>query len=317
MKGVKIMAKSFELVQVEGFSVLADSIRKSTASARQEISQYLLSNLQHYRANGKKVAVLQEAIDLILTERYRDLDVVEITLRVLSPLSFTTEAAAGCKRKKWINIEGEKNASDVSDPKKVQKQQEQNKARWSNVFEQFAKGNTIAVQNPAFYKGCNDGKKETDLDFQPEKLDENFNQDIYAMVDRMKDIQVEKAQLKAQRDGDSTDSVIAHSEAVGTVKKSLDTLSAKIKTALDKVDLDYINGATTAELGSLDSYAEEMQKKLDAMSEQLDILRDRCGRAKESRAEQEVRDEEEKALALAAEIMARRNAQVETAEQAA
>ena len=63
------MAKVFELVKAEGFSALATAIRNSTAAVRQEISNYLLSNLQHFHVNGKKVDVLQEAVDLILTRR--------------------------------------------------------------------------------------------------------------------------------------------------------------------------------------------------------------------------------------------------------
>ena len=65
-KGKCIMAKVFDLVKAEGFSTLATAIRNSTAAMRQEVSNYLLGNLQHFRMNGKKVDVLQEAVDLIL-----------------------------------------------------------------------------------------------------------------------------------------------------------------------------------------------------------------------------------------------------------
>ena len=303
------MAKVFDLVKAEGFSTLATAIRNSTAAMRQEVSNYLLGNLQHFRMNGKKVDVLQEAVDLILNCRYRDLDVVEITLRALTPLDFSTEAANG--KKKWITVVGEKVAKDQGDPKKIKATKEANTAKWANSFEVFAKGEALAVQNPDFFKGVNDGKKEGEAGWINEKVSEDFNQDIYALVDRLKEIQVLKALAKAERDGASSDSVIAQSITIGNIKKSLDNFTKKAIAAIDKVSIDYIENASEEELKSLDSYGDEMEKEIQRMQDKLDEMRNAVQAAQATVAERARREQEEKILAEAQAIMAARSSGVE------
>lgn len=303
------MAKVFDLVKAEGFNTLATAIRNSTAAVRQEISNYLLSNLQHFHVNGKKVDVLQEAVDLVLTERYRDIDVVEITLRALTPIDFTTEAGHG--KKKWINIVGEKVAKDQGDPKKVKQTKEANTAKWRNSFEVFAKGEPLLVQNPDFFKGVNDGLKEEDENWKAEKVAEDFNQDIYALVDRLKEIQTLKAVAKADRDGASSDAVIAQSLNVGATKRSLDTLYGKVIGALGKVSDDYIGNASEEELKALDSYGDEMEKTIAKMQEKLEAMRQAAQQALATVEARRQQEHDEKILAEAQAIMAARSQGVE------
>lgn len=299
------MSKVFELVKVEGFSALANAIRNSTAAMRQEVSNYLLSNLQHFHVNGKKVDVLQEAIDLILSQRYRDLDVVEITLRALTPIDFTTEAANG--KKKWINIVGEKVAKDQGDPKKVKQTKEANTAKWRNSFEVFAKGEPLLVQNPDFFKGVNDGLREGDDNWKDEKVAEDFSQDIYALVDRLKEIQTLKAVAKAERDGASSDAVVAQSLNVAATKRSLDTLYGKVIGALGKVSDDYITNASEEELKSLDSYADEMEKTIAKMQDKLEAMRQAAQQALATVEQRRQQEHDEKVLAEARAIMEARS----------
>lgn len=303
------MAKVFDLVKAEGFNTLATAIRNSTAAVRQEISNYLLSNLQHFHVNGKKVDVLQEAVDLVLTERYRDIDVVEITLRALTPIDFTTEAGHG--KKKWINIVGEKVAKDQGDPKKVKQTKEANTAKWRNSFEVFAKGEPLLVQNPKFFKGVNDGLKEEDEKWEDEKKAEDFNQDIYALVDRLKEIQTLKAVAKAERDGASSDAVIAQSLNVGATKRSLDTLYGKVIGALGKVSEDYIGNASEEELKALDSYGDEMEKTIAKMQEKLEAMRQAAQQALATVEARRQQEHDDKVLAEAQAIMAARSQGVE------
>lgn len=303
------MAKIFDLVNADNFSVLATAIRNSVATVKQEVSNYLLSNLQHFHVNGKKTDVLQDAIDLILTQRYRDLDVVEITLRALTPIDFGTDGKNG--KKKWINIVGEKVAKDQGDPKKVKTQKESNTAKWRNAFEVFVKGEALPVQNPLYLKDVNKDLKEDDANWTSEKVSEDFNQDIYALVDRLKEIQTEKAKLKAERDGESTDAVIAHSLQVGQIKKSLDTFYGKAIAAVGKVTTDYISGASEEELKALDSYGEEMEKTLSALQDKLDAMRTQTQTALETVAQRAKQEHDEKVLREAQEIIAARSAVIE------
>lgn len=310
------MAKVYDLVKAEGFASLATEIRNATASGRQLVSQYLVSNLHHFHRNGKKVDVLQEAVDTILSERYRDLEVIEIAIRALTPVSFNTEAPAGSRHKKWINIEGEKAPKEGADEKAIKKRNDENKARWLNVFEKFAKGEEIAVDNPEFYKGCNDGKPVNEQ-IEAREM-ENFSQNIYALVDRLKEIQHLKNVKRAEREGAPSDAVEALSLKVGTVKKSLDSNAKKLKETLDLVTVDYVNNASESELDSLEGYADELEKRVQEMQAQILIIRGRVTEAASTLNERKQREEEEAALAKAAAIMARRNEQAQqTTEEVA
>lgn len=315
------MAKSFDLVKVEGFETLASAIRNNVSAARQDVSNYLLSNLQHFHVNGKKVDVLQEAIDTILSVRFRDLDVVEIALRALTPLEFNTESKEGVNRKKWINIIGEKVAKDQGDPKKVKTQDESNRAKWANSFGTFAKGELFQVGNHEFFKGCNDGLKEGEAGWITEKVEKDFSQDIYSLVDCLKDIQVLKQKAKAARDNAPSDTVEALSLSVGTIKKSMDSLAKKANESLDKVTADYINNATVAELDNLDGYGDEMEQKIAILTAKLADMRSTIATAKQAAADREQAAKDEAVLAQAAAIMAARadSAQVQetTVEESA
>ena len=301
------MAKVFSLVKVDGFAKLADKISNNVSSGRQDVSKYLLSNLHHFHVNGKKVDVLQEAIDNLLTLRYRDFDVVEISLRALAPIEFNTDAKAGVNRKKWINIVGEKVAKDQGDPKKVKSQDDSNKSKWMNSFEVFAKGENFQIGNAEFFKGCNDGKKETDANWISEKVERDFSQDIYALVDSLKEVQLLKAKAKADRDGATTDAVEALSLSVGTIKKSLDSLAKKANESLDKVTTDYIEGASVAELDSLDSYGDEMEQKIAVLTAKLAEMRATIATAKEATAAREKQAQDDAVLEQARAIMAARS----------
>ncbi|AVP40183.1 hypothetical protein PSH2311_086 [Escherichia phage myPSH2311] len=148
------MAKIFTLVNESGFNALANNIRSNNAAIKQDVSNFLLGHLQHFRSNGKKLDVLQAAVDFLLTERFRDMDVIATAITFLTPIKFNTDAANG--RKKWINLEGEAKAKEDAKEAQIKTKMEQNRARWSNAFENFALGREIEVDNPNFYKGCND-----------------------------------------------------------------------------------------------------------------------------------------------------------------
>ena len=148
------MAKIFTLVNESGFNALANNIRSNNAAIKQDVSNFLLGHLQHFRSNGKKLDVLQAAVDFLLTERFRDMDVIATAITFLTPIKFNTDAANG--RKKWINLEGEAKAKEDAKEAQIKAKMEQNRARWSNAFENFALGREIEVDNPNFFKGCND-----------------------------------------------------------------------------------------------------------------------------------------------------------------
>lgn len=303
---------AFQLVKAEKFDEMADKIRKSTGTTKELISKFLLSHLHHFHVNGKKVPVLQGAIDVLLETRYRDYDVIEITLRALTPIEFDREVKG---RKKWINIIGEKQAKDQGDPKKVKAAKDANNAKWANSFERFAKGEEIEVGNPEYYRGVNDGLKETDAGFVKEKLSEQFNQDIFELVDRLKDIQTLRAELAAQRAGAPSDSVNALSLNIGNVQRPFNNSMKKLNAALDAVTTEYIENATVSELDALDGYADELEKEADALIQKLDKMRAELARVKEEAAEKARRQAEEETLAAAAAILERRSHESEGVEE--
>ncbi|BCG44931.1 hypothetical protein [Escherichia phage EK010] len=296
------MAKVFNLVNESGFNALANNIRSNNAAIKQDVSNFLLGHLQHFRTNGKKLHVLQAAVDFLLTERYRDLDVIAVAISFLTPIKFNTDAANG--RKKWINLEGEAKAKEDAKEAQIKAKMEQNRARWSNSFERFAKGEDVQVDNPAFYKGCNDNVPVANQINQ--KVNENFNQDIYALVDRLAAIRIESALLADERNGASSDNTIALSEEVGKVKKTFDSLLKKVTASTVSISDDYLINASTKELESLDSYADEMEKAINEMTEKLSNLRGRISNASTIKANEKAAQEEEEVLRKAAEIMAAR-----------
>ncbi|QWY14210.1 hypothetical protein PQC41_gp105 [Escherichia phage vB_EcoP_SU7] len=296
------MAKIFNLVNESGFNALANNIRSNNAAIKQDVSNFLLGHLQHFRTNGKKLDVLQAAVDFLLIERYRDLDVISVAISFLTPIKYNTDGANG--KKKWINLEGEAKAKEDAKPEQVKSKMEQNRARWSNSFERFAKGEDVQVDNPAFYKGCNDNVPVANQINQ--KVNENFNQDIYALVDRLAAIRIEAALLADERNGASSDNTIALSEEVGKVKKTFDSLLKKVTASTVSISDDYLINASTKELESLDSYADEMEKAINEMTEKLSNLRGRISNASTIKANEKAAQEEEEVLRKAAEIMAAR-----------
>ena len=247
------MAKIFTLVNESGFNALANNIRSNNAAIKQDVSNFLLGHLQHFRSNGKKLDVLQSAVDFLLTERFRDMDVIATAITFLTPIKFNTDAANG--RKKWINLEGEAKAKEDAKEAQIKAKMEQNRARWSNAFENFALGRAIEVDNPNFYKGCNDNVA-AHLQI-PAKNKEDFNQDIYALVERLNAIRIEAKLLADERNGATSDNTIALSEEVGKVKKSFDSLIKKVTASTVAISDDYLMNASSKELESLDSYADE------------------------------------------------------------
>lgn len=300
------MAMKFEIANESGFNALATSIQTGNATIKQDISNYLLGNLQHFRTNGKKVEVLQVAVDFLLTERFRDFDVIATAITFLTPVKFNMEAANG--RKKWINIEGEAKTKDDAKEAQIKAKMEQNRARWSNSFERFAKGDDIMVANPAFFKGCNEGKA-VHLQIE-EKKAENFDQCIFALVDRLSAIRIETQLLADERNGASSDNTIALSLEVGKVKTSVDNMLKKVNNADTSITDDYISGASDKELETLNSYAVEMETVLEKMTAKLESLRGRISNVVDARATEKAASEEEEVLRKAAEIMAQRNAAV-------
>lgn len=298
------MAKIFTLVNESGFNALANNIRSNNAAIKQDVSNFLLGHLQHFRSNGKKLDVLQAAVDFLLTERFRDMDVIATAITFLTPIKFNTDAANG--RKKWINLEGEAKAKEDAKEAQIKAKMEQNRARWSNAFENFALGRAIEVDNPNFYKGCNDNVAEH-LQI-PAKNKEDFNQDIYALVERLNAIRIEAKLLADERNGATSDNTIALSEEVGKVKKSFDSLIKKVTASTVAISDDYLMNASSKELESLDSYADEMEKAVAAMQEKLDNLRGRISSTVATRTEQAAKAEEEEILRKANAIMAARQA---------
>ena len=298
------MAKIFTLVNESGFNALANNIRSNNAAIKQDVSNFLLGHLQHFRSNGKKLDVLQTAVDFLLTERFRDMDVIATAITFLTPIKFNTDAANG--RKKWINLEGEAKAKEDAKEAQIKAKMEQNRARWSNAFENFALGREIEVDNPNFYKGCNDNVA-AHLQIQA-KNKEDFNQDIYALVERLNAIRIEAKLLADERNGATSDNTIALSEEVGKVKKSFDSLIKKVTASTVAISDDYLMNASSKELESLDSYADEMEKTVAAMQEKLESLRGRISSTVATRTEQAAKAEEEEVLRKAAEIMAARQA---------
>ncbi|QZI80630.1 hypothetical protein PQC55_gp128 [Escherichia phage vB_EcoP-CHD5UKE1] len=298
------MAKIFTLVNESGFNALANNIRSNNAAIKQDVSNFLLGHLQHFRSNGKKLDVLQAAVDFLLTERFRDMDVIATAITFLTPIKFNTDAANG--RKKWINLEGEAKAKEDAKEAQIKTKMEQNRARWSNAFENFALGREIEVDNPNFYKGCNDNVA-AHLQI-PAKNKEDFNQDIYALVERLNAIRIEAKLLADERNGATSDNTIALSEEVGKVKKSFDSLIKKVTASTVAISDNYLMNASSKELESLDSYADEMEKTVAAMQEKLESLRGRISSTVATRTEQAAKAEEEEVLRKAAEIMAARQA---------
>ena len=298
------MAKIFTLVNESGFNALANNIRSNNAAIKQDVSNFLLGHLQHFRSNGKKLEVLQTAVDFLLTERFRDMDVIATTITFLTPIKFNTDASNG--RKKWINLEGEAKAKEDAKEAQIKTKIEQNRARWSNAFENFALGRAIEVDNPNFYKGCNDNVA-AHLQI-PAKNKEDFNQDIYALVERLNTIRIEAKLLADERNGATSDNTIALSEEVGKVKKSFDSLIKKVTASTVAISDDYLMNASSKELESLDSYADEMEKAVAAMQEKLDNLRGRISSTVATRTEQAAKAEEEEILRKANAIMAARQA---------
>lgn len=296
------MAKSFNLVNESGFNALANNIRSNNAAIKQDVSNFLLGHLQHFRANGKKLDVLQAAVDFLLTERYRDLDVIAVAISFLTPIKYNSDGANG--KKKWINLEGEAKAKEDAKPEQVKAKMEQNRARWSNSFERFAKGEDVQVDNPAFYKGCNDNVPVANQINQ--KVGENFSQDIYALTDRLAAIRIEVALLADERNGASSDNTIALSEEVGKVKKTFDSLLKKVTASTVSISDDYLINASAKELESLDSYADEMEKAINEMTEKLSNLRGRISNASTVKANEKAAADEEEVLRKAAAIMAAR-----------
>lgn len=296
------MAKVFNLVKESGFNALANNIRSNNAAIKQDVSNFLLGHLQHFRSNGKKLDVLQSAVDFLLTERFRDMDVIATAITFLTPIKFNTDAANG--RKKWINLEGEAKAKEDAKEAQIKAKMEQNRARWSNAFENFALGREIEVDNPNFYKGCNDNVA-AHLQI-PAKNKEDFNQDIYALVERLNAIRIEAKLLADERNGASSDNTIALSEEVGKVKKTFDSLLKKVTASTVSISDDYLINASTKELESLDSYADEMEKAINEMTEKLSNLRGRISNASTVKANEKAAQEEEEVLRKAAEIMAAR-----------
>lgn len=298
------MAKVFNLVKESGFNALANNIRSNNAAIKQDVSNFLLGHLQHFRSNGKKLDVLQSAVDFLLTERFRDMDVIATAITFLTPIKFNTDAANG--RKKWINLEGEAKAKEDAKEAQIKAKMEQNRARWSNAFENFALGREIEVDNPNFFKGCNDNVA-SHLQI-PAKNKEDFNQDIYALVERLNAIRIEAKLLADERNGATSDNTIALSEDVGKVKKSFDSLIKKVTSSTVAISDDYLMNASSKELESLDSYADEMEKTIAAIQEKLESLRGRISSTVATRTEQAAKEEEEEVLRKAAEIMAARQA---------
>ena len=298
------MAKIFNLVNESGFNALANNIRSNNAAIKQDVSNFLLGHMQHFRSNGKKLAVLQSAVDFLLTERFRDFDVIATAISFLTPIKYNTEAANG--RKKWINLEGEAKAKEDAKEAQIKAKMEQNRARWSNSFEKFAKGDEIEVDNPNFFKGCNDNVA---VHLQiPAKVKEDFNQDIYNLVERLNAIRIEAKLLADERNGATSDNTIALSEEVGKVKKSFDSLIKKVTASTVAISDDYLMNASSKELESLDSYADEMELTIAKMQEKLDNLRGRISSTVATRTAQAEKENEEEVLRKAAEIMAARNA---------
>lgn len=302
------MAKLFDLVKENGFNALASTIKTGNVQIKQDVSNYLLGNLQHFRANGKKIDVLQAAVDFLLTERYRDFDVIATAIKFLTPVKFNTEAANG--RKKWINIEGEATAKEGAKESQIKDKLDQNRARWSNSFEKFATGGKTLVDDPRFYKGCNDNKPVTE--HIPAKVEEDFSQDIYALCDRLNAIRIEAQLLADERNGATSDNTIALSLDFGKVKTSFDSMSKKLIKQDEAITLEYVAGASDKELESLTSYADEMEKTIAAMTEKLNAVKSRIVNEVEGRAHQKAVAEEEETLRRAAEIMASRTAQAES-----
>lgn len=298
------MAKIFTLVNESGFNALANNIRSNNAAIKQDVSNFLLGHLQHFRSNGKKLDVLQAAVDFLLTERFRDMDVIATAITFLTPIKFNTDAANG--RKKWINLEGEAKAKEDAKEAQIKAKMEQNRARWSNAFENFALGREIEVDNPNFYKGCNDNVA-AHLQI-PAKNKEDFNQDIYALVERLNAIRIEAKLLADERNGATSDNTIALSEEVGKVKKSFDSLIKKVTASTVAISDDYLMNASSKELESLDSYADEMEKVVSEMQDKLNNLRQRIETATTIKANEKAAAEEEEVLRKAAEIMAARQA---------
>ena len=96
------------------------------------------------------------------------------------------------------------------------------------------------------------------------------------------------------------------SEEVGKVKKTFDSLLKKVTASTVSISDDYLINASTKELESLDSYADEMEKAINEITEKLSNLRGRISNASTVKANEKAAQEEEEVLRKAAEIMAAR-----------
>lgn len=267
------MATNFELVKEDGLSALLDQVRNSTTSSKQFFSNYLLSSLAHFYRSGKKVKTLQASIDALLEIRYRDLEVIELSLRALTPIDFKMEEAHG--KKKWIVLKGEKAASDnAKDGGKAVK--EANKFKWANSFENFAKGEAILLGNAAFFKGCNDGKQESDPAWIKEKLEVVFDQDVYALVDHMKQTQVDKSEAAKIRAGETTKELSATQKVVDRMLAGVKPFNKAVDKAISSandLNASILEAADARQLNDAEGIVLEMEKKLNSAQQKLAAAR--------------------------------------------
>lgn len=290
------MAKQFDLVNLAEISTLGAALSNSTAQARLMFSQYALSAINHFAKNGKKIDVLQEQVDFLLTNRYKDLDVLAIALRTLTPIKISEAASNG--KKKWITIEGtgaqvaRKKNPDMK-PEKVSEKNVEDNGVFNSIFAKFAAGDVIKMDNPDFYTGCNKDKVTTSPDYIPETNEETFDQDLFTYAARVKEIADLKKAAKAAREAADKGEKVVTSISTEMVAKAggyKSLLNTKVTNILDKITAEFVEQAAGGEIKSigdaLDSYEEELeelQEKIEAARELIKAKARAAAQAEEDR----------------------------------
>lgn len=270
------MAKSFELVSAADLSALVGRLSTNGKEGKELVSNYVLSALKHFGFNGKKIDVLQTQIDEILAVRPRDFDVIEMSIRLLSPVKVKAD-----KKAKKIVIEGlpsqNMKADATADAKK--KKSDAENAFFRGMFTAFVQGEEVEVANPDFYDGVNKDKVAGAADVVPEKIKEQFNQCVFEYCARIKEIGVLKADAKAAREK-------AAKEAAGeTVHTRIDTnlikktggykpvIDSKISGVIEAITAEHLATAEAVEVKELASAVVAYERELEKLQTKLNVAK--------------------------------------------
>lgn len=280
------MAKVFELVSVTEMSALGGRLSTSVKEGKELTSNYVLSALKHFFKNGKKLDVLNDAITFAVSQRPRDIDTIDMAIRLLSPLKTKVD-----KKAKTLIVTGlpsvllQQDKPDVKEDA-IKKKIDAERAKWANVFTPFVEGADIKVSNPDFFDGVNEGKAAGDASVIPEEMEENFSQCIFAFTARIVEISAIKkdaadARLKAELEAKG-EKVELKDISPDLVKKSggyKSIIDTKIKNLLDNVTPEYMSQAKAPEVRALSeavsAYEAELLKIQSKLAEAKDLLNQR------------------------------------------